>query len=377
MHPTWKRVDLLPRCLGGSVVAISCAVLASWAHGGGILLVLIPGRAAMQPATACCLGFLGLALAATPWPARGLPIIPTIMVGLAAIWAILTLLQYATGADLGVDHWLFSHAVASQQSTYPYPGRMSGVSAVEVLLSSAALPLTWQPQAKRRVRLVGATLATIVLLIATIAVLGHIFGVLKLSTFGSYGSVAIHTALALVAIAIGVLALARDVGWVRQLTGDSAGATAAQILLPVVIVGPAALGWVLVQGSRAGLYDTEFRVALFALGNTLLLGVLVLWTARRIDRVDMQRRIGETMFRRALEDAPFPAMVHAENGLVVVLNNEWLMNTGYQREQITTIADWIDRAYDEQTAVAVRANIERLSIDPQHGRRPYNHEGSR
>jgi hypothetical protein len=54
----------------------------------------------------------------------------------------------------------------------------------------------------------------------------------------------------LVAIAIGALALARDVGWVRQLTGDSAGATAAQILLPVVVIGPAVLGWILVQGSR-------------------------------------------------------------------------------------------------------------------------------
>ena len=63
------------------------------------------------------------------------------------------------------------------------------------------------------------------------------------------------------------------------------------------------------------------------------------------------------MFRRALEDAPFPAMVHSEDGLVVVLNNEWLTNTGYQREQITTIADWIDRAYDKSAAVAVRAKV--------------------
>ena len=112
-----------------------------------------------------------------------------------------------------------------------------------------------------------------------------------------------------------------------------------------------------VQGSRAGLYDTDFRFALLALSNILLLGVLVLWTARRIDVLDVRRRIGETMFRRALEDAPFPAMVHAEDGLVVVLNNEWLTNTGYQREQITTIADWIDRAYDELAAVAVRAKV--------------------
>jgi hypothetical protein len=70
--------------------------------------------------------------------------------------------------------------------------------------------------------------------------------------------------------------------------------------LPVVVIQPASLGWTLVEGSRAGLYD----IALFALGNIFLLGVLVLWTARLIDRLDVQRRMRETMFRRALYQRP-------------------------------------------------------------------------
>ena len=70
-------------------------------------------------------------------------------------------------------------------------------------------------------------------------------------------------------------------------------------------------------------------------------------------------RESEARLRRTVENAPFPIMVHAEDGEVVHLSQAWLELTGYAREEIGTIAAWTERAYGERKEL-VRADIDRL-----------------
>jgi PAS domain S-box-containing protein len=67
----------------------------------------------------------------------------------------------------------------------------------------------------------------------------------------------------------------------------------------------------------------------------------------------------EERFRRAVLTAPLPAMMYAEDGEVLLVNQTWRQITGYTDEDIPTIADWTARAYGERAAPA-RAVIERL-----------------
>ncbi len=71
-------------------------------------------------------------------------------------------------------------------------------------------------------------------------------------------------------------------------------------------------------------------------------------------------RESEARLRRTVEHAPFPIMVHAEDGTVVYLSRSWLQLTGYDRADIGTIADWTERAYREPDRTAIRAEIDRL-----------------
>ena len=354
MHPPGSRVDLLPRCLGGCVIVLSLVVLASWIQDNYHIPWVTLSHGAMQPTTAVCLGCLGVALASVPRPACSLPVISTGMTALVSIWAVATLDQYLVGADFGIDHWLFAQAVAVQSPHYPFPGRMAFVTAVGMILCSTSLPLAWQPAHMWHLRLAGCALATNALLVAAVAVLGHAFGILGPQTFGSYGSVALPTSLGLLAIALGTLTLVADIGWLRHLSGSGAGAMAVRTLLLMTVIGPVGFGWIIIRGSQAGIYDIEFGIAIFTLCNVLLMVFMVVWTAQRIDRLDAQRHSSEGMFRRALEDAPFPAMVYAEDGHIVVLNHEWLANTGYQRDQIITINDWLERAHSQSKSVVMR-----------------------
>src|SRR5512143_152076 len=76
-------------------------------------------------------------------------------------------------------------------------------------------------------------------------------------------------------------------------------------------------------------------------------------------RAERALRESEARLRRTVENAPFPIMVHAENGEVVHLSKAWLDLTGYAREAIGTIAAWTERAYGERKEV-VRADIDQL-----------------
>ncbi len=56
-------------------------------------------------------------------------------------------------------------------------------------------------------------------------------------------------------------------------------------------------------------------------------------------------RASEQRFRRAIENAPFPIMIHAEDGEVLQINSTWTELTGYTHADIPTTTAWAQRAY--------------------------------
>ena len=70
-------------------------------------------------------------------------------------------------------------------------------------------------------------------------------------------------------------------------------------------------------------------------------------------------RESQARFRRAIEEAPFPIMIHAEDGEVLALSRAWTEISGYTRADIPTIADWTGQAYGKRQQ-AVQADIDQL-----------------
>ncbi len=56
-------------------------------------------------------------------------------------------------------------------------------------------------------------------------------------------------------------------------------------------------------------------------------------------------RVSEERFRRAIEEAPLPMMLHAEDGDVLQINKTWTELTGYALEDIPTIAKCVSSAF--------------------------------
>lgn len=65
--------------------------------------------------------------------------------------------------------------------------------------------------------------------------------------------------------------------------------------------------------------------------------------------VDIQK----DRFQKTVENAPFPIMLHAEDGEVLLINKVWTEITGYDLDDIPTISEWVEKVNGEQKEVAL------------------------
>ena len=199
-------------------------------------------------------------------------------------------------ASLGLDGLLFRvpHPPAGQ----PYPERMSQMTALSFACAGTALllrPAQWARTATQ-------ILSLIVALVALTALVGYAYGVRALYAVDPFSSVALLTALGLAALALGILCARPDRGLVAVSIGDTAGGALARRLLPVALGLPLALGWLRLEGERAGLYPTAFGTGTYAVLNVLIFVAAILWYAAALSRSDAERLHAEQELKRSNEE---------------------------------------------------------------------------
>ena len=77
------------------------------------------------------------------------------------------------------------------------------------------------------------------------------------------------------------------------------------------------------------------------------------------NRAEQAVRESEEQFRRAIEDAPIPVIMHAEDGEVLQTSRTWTELTGYTTQDVPNFDAWLTRAYGDG-ADAVRQHVHEL-----------------
>jgi diguanylate cyclase (GGDEF)-like protein/PAS domain S-box-containing protein len=72
-------------------------------------------------------------------------------------------------------------------------------------------------------------------------------------------------------------------------------------------------------------------------------------------------RDSETRFRRAVEEAPVPIMIHDEDDRILQLSQGWTHYSGYTLADLPTLGDWTERAYGARTG-SEKDYIDRLFL---------------
>jgi PAS domain S-box-containing protein len=95
------------------------------------------------------------------------------------------------------------------------------------------------------------------------------------------------------------------------------------------------------------------------LTRDLSFGIGVLRTEQERIKVEEALRNSEEQFRRAIEEAPIPVIIHAEDGQVLQISRSWTELTGYTSQDMLTFNVWLNKACGE-SADEVREHVHQL-----------------
>jgi len=294
LHPRMaRRMERLAWLAGLLALALGAVVMVGWLFDVEVLRKGHPSFESMKANAALGLVLLGAAIILRHPRSERVGVART-AAGAASLIGALTLAQYVFALDLGIDELMFTDV---DRATVP--GRMSPVTALDLMLIGAAL--IFLDARGRGGAYPSEWLALSAGALAILAFLANVYGLHGTYGLGEFESIALNPALALLMSAAAVLLVRPARGVMQVVSSDGPGGTLARRLVPAAVVIPAVVGGVLEAIQHAGWLVVGEKTALFAATSVALFTGMTWWTATALLRADGARRLAEEAVR-ASED---------------------------------------------------------------------------
>lgn len=335
------RAQLLARICFASTTALGLLALMGWLCGvpelREVFIPLPPMRAnAALTLLLTSLAFMLRLEARGPLPGR----LARAAGVVAALIAGVTLSESIFSWDARIDQLLAHDASGIAE----HPGRMSAsTAACYLLLALASLSGTRGGEPSR----LGRVVPLLVMLIASTAIIGYLYGVRPFYAFGLFTPLAVVTAIGLLVLSLGVVLTQPATEILHALIGDGPETTPTRRLLLGLVVIPVLLGWFAMRGHREGMFAHELGVAILATTTVFTLVLLASFTVRSLvrarrareqlerdlTRFEAQLQAGTRM--RALAAAlEAPIVIAQPTGTIVQLNQAAERLFGFVEDEV-------------------------------------------
>jgi PAS domain S-box-containing protein len=230
--------------------------------------------------------FAGVALLSYRLPIRGLRPVSALV---TALIAALVLAEFGLGHNLGIDTLLFPATVTHLGRVFP--GRPAPFTAATLLCIGLVLLLarTGRPGTPPRWLTV---LAVSGVLFPIVAIVGHLFDLPELYALTPRTGTALHSALALLAVALGTLVVSHEADVNHLLYSRDPGTTLLRRLLPLAVLLPLVFAVNSLWSLRLGLSEVHAVLVLCVASFIAICLGAAFWAAAMVRRADAERQAG-------------------------------------------------------------------------------------
>ncbi|HUD34867.1 MAG TPA: ATP-binding protein, partial [Variovorax sp.] len=259
----------------GIALVIGVLTFAGYVFGIPALVTLRPGHLAMSSLTALGIVFLATALFASSMGLRrgAASLAIVVLTG-----CILVLASHATNGTDRLSGHLAEHVFRLPGGM----GRMSRTTAVALLGIAVSILFS-------RRSVVADLSAGVGVVLSTMALLGHAYGMHELSALAMFSHMSLQTAIAVFMLSIASLVLRPELGWSAVVASSYEAGGAARRQLGFMLVPPV-VGWMLVQAVYRNRLDVDAAMALFVVITIIPMALLVLKDGRGQIALDDERK---------------------------------------------------------------------------------------
>lgn len=266
---------------------ISLMVIAGWHFNISILMTFLPGYVTMKFNTALCLILFSSAQVCILFrEIQSTKKIAFTLNILAFSMASVTLFQYITGTNLGVDEFFYKD-LAEVGKFYP-PGRMAPITALSFLIFAFATHVAFF--AKRPRYRMAQVSYVITSLLSFQALVAYLLGIDSSFGMAIHSRIAVHTALSIIFLCVGYLFLTRSRGYMPMILSQSLAGLVTRRLLLITIVAPPLFGFFEKTWERYGLFDRDFGILVRVIGGMIFFIFIVWKIAEKIQQIERSRR---------------------------------------------------------------------------------------
>jgi PAS domain S-box-containing protein len=283
------------KCLSIAVAVYGLTVICAWLFDIRLLKGLISPIISLKINTAWCFLLAGAGLwllrmekPATPWQ-RWQRYAAYVCAAIIAVIALLTLVEYASGADLGIDQLILGGQYGAAGAGIS--SRMALYTAVNFLLVAVAMLIMDVHIAKNH--LPSQYVFAVVGLISFMVIVGYIFGADEFYRTGPNISMSVNTVIVFIFLFLGGI-LARPASALTSVfIGNKPGALTISVFVPIIVFLVVFTGWLGLSGQLSGYYSDAFYHALFVEFCIVIVVALLFIAGILTNRMDSILRQGE------------------------------------------------------------------------------------
>ncbi|MGZ3692661.1 MAG: ATP-binding protein [Bdellovibrionota bacterium] len=354
-----EKLNQLAKFSCGASALIAVLVLCGWVLHIDALKEVLPGHITMKANTA--IGFLLLSSALFLFQRktfdRKLYILAAIFTGLTALIGALTLCEYLTPWNPGIDELLFSDP-AGISDKFP-PGRLAPITAINFILLSLAIFFTEKPGKKY----LGAAQVFdfFVFLISFQAFVAFLLDIK--STFGVafYTQMAIHTTVSFGLLTFCHFSRSAQHPFLQILLGDHPSGKIARRLLLAVLTIPPTLNWLVFAGQREKWFDAESATLVRITAGVVFISIAILTRVKKLHddevtqrRLHLERLELQARLSRMIQFAPLILWATDDQGIFTMQEGSALAFLGLKPGQFIGHSIFEKMAGDTATIKAVR-----------------------